>query len=115
MADADAAVDQHQHALGELADHRAELARLQVGRRTVDEDMLCPISCELMKEPVVAADGNTYERVCIEQWFATGARTSPVTNAALTSTHLLPNHTVRRMIAAFLERCRAAGAAPVGT
>ncbi|KAK7231291.1 spectrin binding protein [Aureococcus anophagefferens] len=51
----------------------------------VPEDLLCCISCEIMKDPVSADDGNTYERVCvcIEQWFATGKRTPPRTNEPL--------------------------------
>jgi len=30
--------------------------------------MLCPISCELMRDPVIAADGHTYERAAITRW-----------------------------------------------
>jgi len=50
----------------------------------------------------MAQDGHTYERVCIEEWFETGARTSPQTNEPLASTHLVPNHALRKMIATFL-------------
>ena len=31
---------------------------------------LCPISQEVMAEPVVAADGHSYEKTEIEKWFA---------------------------------------------
>ena len=30
------------------------------------KEFCCPISHELMKDPVVAGDGHTYERSCIE-------------------------------------------------
>ena len=33
---------------------------------TDPKDFCCPISHELMKDPVVAGDGHTYERSCIE-------------------------------------------------
>ena len=60
-----------------------------------------------MKEPYLCVgDSHTYERVAIEQWFATGARTSPTTNERLDNLTLVPNHTVRRLIAAELERRR---------
>ena len=36
-----------------------------------------------MSDPVMAADGYSYERVAIEQWLATGAGTSPKTNELL--------------------------------
>lgn len=39
----------------------------------------CPISMELMRDPVSTADGHCYERASIERWFAQGSRTSPKT------------------------------------
>ena len=67
----------------------------------------CPITCEIMKDPVLCVeDGHTYERVAVEQWFATGARTSPATSQHLESTALAPNHVVRKLIAALLEEHR---------
>jgi hypothetical protein len=32
------------------------------------EELSCPISLELMTDPVVADDGNTYQRAAIEAW-----------------------------------------------
>ena len=64
---------------------------------------MCPIMCEIMKDPVLLMeDGHTYERVALEQWFATGARTSPSTSAELDSLATAPNHTVKKLIAALL-------------
>ena len=69
--------------------------------------MMCPIMCEIMKDPVLLMeDGHTYERVALEQWFATGARTSPSTSAQLDSLATAPNHTVKKLIAALLEEHR---------
>ena len=70
-------------------------------------DLECSITHELMRDPVFAADGNTYERVAIEQWLSTGARTSPTTNEPLENLTLIPNHMARRMITALLEERRA--------
>jgi len=58
---------------------------------------------------VTTCDGHAFERVCIEQWFATGARTSPITNEVLASTTLVPAHALRRLIQNFLESHRSAG------
>ena len=103
----------HQSVLeAELREHRREIARLRISREEVSEDLCCSITCELMKDPVVCVgDGHTYERVAISQWFATGARTSPTTNERLDNLTLVPNHTVRRLIAALLERRRDASGA----
>jgi hypothetical protein len=36
---------------------------------TVDlEELSCPISMQLMTDPVVADDGHTYQRETIEEW-----------------------------------------------
>lgn len=52
-------------------------------------------------EPVVCADGHTYERVAIAEWFATGKLRSPTTNEPLASQLMLPNHAVRRLALSF--------------
>ena len=63
-------------------------------------DGLCPISHALMRDPVIASDGHTYDRSSIEQWLATGSRLSPMTTLPLASTDLIPNILVRQMVAA---------------
>ncbi|XP_057488105.1 U-box domain-containing protein 26-like [Actinidia eriantha] len=58
----------------------------------------CPISLELMCDPVTASTGQTYDRASIESWLATGNTTCPVTRVALTDFTFIPNHTLRRLI-----------------
>ena len=50
---------------------------------------LCPISRELMRDPVTLADGHSYERENIEQWFS-AHNTSPITGAVLANLSLTP-------------------------
>ena len=66
----------------------------------------CPLTLELFCDPVTAADGHTYERVAIEEWLATGSRTSPSTGQPLQSTALIPQFTVKRLVVAFMETRR---------
>ena len=56
--------------------------------------------------PVIAADGHTYERACVEEWFATGKRTSPTTNEPLEHLHLINSHAMKSMISEFLQESR---------
>ena len=42
----------------------------------------CPITAEIMEDPVVIADGKTYERAAIEQWLAR-SNLSPMTGGQL--------------------------------
>jgi hypothetical protein len=62
-----------------------------------------------MEDPVVAADGYTYERDAIAGWLAKSGR-SPMTNETLASPALIPNHTLRSAIKEWLQRHP--GAAP---
>ena len=68
----------------------------QANTALIPPDFICPITQEVMQEPVIALDGHSYERVAIEQWFSSGRRTSPLTNAQMGSSHLTPNHTLRK-------------------
>ncbi|CAE8723234.1 unnamed protein product, partial [Polarella glacialis] len=64
----------------------------------------CPISQDVMKDPVITVDGHTYERKSIEEWFNQGRRTSPLTNLPLDSQELLPNLVMRQAVADFAAR-----------
>lgn len=60
--------------------------------------MVCPITHDIFRDPVVASDGHTYERSAIERWFET-ASTSPVTNETLRNRALHENVLARNLIA----------------
>ena len=67
------------------------------------DEYVCPITQDVMIDPVIAADGHTYERAAIARWFEAGKRTSPKTGGELESTALLPNHIVRRLVLEWRE------------
>ncbi|EOD27361.1 hypothetical protein EMIHUDRAFT_73367, partial [Emiliania huxleyi CCMP1516] len=67
------------------------------GEEEPPDDFVCPITTELMSDPVMAADGHAYERSAIERWLATKS-TSPLTGGALEHPYLTPNHMLRRQI-----------------
>lgn len=62
----------------------------------------CPITHEVMRDPVMTQDGNVYERDAIQEWFRRGHRTSPVTGAELTNLALLPEVPLRRAIEEYM-------------
>ena len=61
------------------------------------DGFVCSISQDIMEDPVVAADGFTYERKQIEAWLE-GHNTSPQTGAALEHKELVPNYNLRALI-----------------
>ena len=67
------------------------------------ESFCCSLTLELMRDPVSTADGHTYERAAIAQWFADGNTTSPKTGAALEHTSLIPNIALRQTIESLSE------------
>ncbi|CAL4905826.1 unnamed protein product [Urochloa decumbens] len=69
----------------------------------IPDEFRCPISLELMKDPVIVATGQTYERVCIEKWLASGHHTCPNTQQRMTNTTLTPNYVLRSLIAQWCE------------
>ncbi|XP_076678965.1 WD repeat, SAM and U-box domain-containing protein 1 isoform X2 [Andrena cerasifolii] len=66
-------------------------------------EFLCPITHEIMKEPVRCSDGFTYERAAINEWFLCGKYTSPMTNESLRDTSFTPNVMLRNTIYTFLH------------
>jgi len=60
-------------------------------------EFCCPISHALFRDPVIAADGFTYERVEIARWFASHD-TSPMTGALVPHTHVVANATLHSII-----------------
>ncbi|XP_044509610.1 E3 ubiquitin-protein ligase PUB24-like [Mangifera indica] len=69
----------------------------------VPEYFTCPISLQIMKDPVTAITGITYDRESIEHWLFKGKNsTCPVTQQPLPpDSDLTPNHTLRRLIQAW--------------
>ena len=57
----------------------------------------CPITAEIMTDPVCTADGFTYERTAIAEWLRTND-TSPSTGVRLACKSLVPNITVRCLL-----------------
>ena len=70
------------------------------GDRGVADGFICPITCLVMRDPVMlTGDGHTYERYAIQQWLNKGKSTSPLTGSAIgDNCQLVPNHAVRKAI-----------------
>ncbi|XP_063174402.1 WD repeat, SAM and U-box domain-containing protein 1 [Candoia aspera] len=69
----------------------------------IPDEFLCPITKELMKEPVIAADGYSYEKEAMENWIIKKRHSSPMTNLPLQRLVLTPNRTLKMAINRWLE------------
>ncbi|KAF7825434.1 U-box domain-containing protein 16 [Senna tora] len=75
------------------------LRRIQPSEIVIPADFRCPISLELMRDPVVVATGQTYDRESIKLWFESGHNTCPKTGQTMAHTELIPNRALKNLMA----------------
>lgn len=68
------------------------------------EEYRCPISLQLMSDPVVIASGQTYERACIEKWFSESHDTCPKSQQKLSHLSVTPNYCIKGLIVSWCEK-----------
>merc|ERR1719447_2592359 len=68
----------------------------------IPSDYICPITKQLMKEPVMAFDGHCYERKAIEDYLQSHQK-SPVTGKKADFSIVFPNHRLRGEIEVFMK------------
>jgi len=71
-------------------------------QESIKKSFECPITRLIIKRPVIAADGHTYDQGALEQWFE-NKKTSPLTGEPIASTKLFPNHHLKSQIEVFMD------------
>eukprot|EP01018_Ginkgo_biloba_P011668 Gb_10871 [translate_table: standard] len=74
-----------------------------LGLNNIQDDLKCPISLDLMRDPVIVATGQTYDRVSITRWIEEGHSTCPKSGQKLLHTNLIPNNALRNLICQWCE------------
>ena len=69
--------------------------------RTTPKSFLCPLTMGVMYDPVLDADGNTYERRALLEWLKEN-RTSPISRQPLNDRMTIPNIALREAIHSFM-------------
>ncbi|KAJ6428922.1 hypothetical protein OIU84_020547 [Salix udensis] len=87
----------------EIDSSEAEKGMIKHRSPVIPDDFRCPISLELMKDPVIVSTGQTYERSCIQKWLDAGHKTCPKTQQTLLHTALTPNYVLKSLIALWCE------------
>lgn len=67
------------------------------------DEYVCPITLCLMKDPVIASDGNTYEREAIEKLIKHKTCKSPITREPINQS-LIPNRNIKKLIDDFIDK-----------
>jgi U-box domain len=69
----------------------------------VPHEFVCPITHEIMKDPLMRRCGLSYEREAIISWLYDHNNACPITRDRLSPRDLVPNSALRRKISAWLE------------
>lgn len=67
------------------------------------QDLLCPITYTLFRDPVIVSSGHTFERTALEQFWQERPLCTPLGGEPLRSSQLLVNWLVRGQVDAWLE------------
>ncbi|KAJ6765621.1 U BOX DOMAIN-CONTAINING [Salix purpurea] len=70
----------------------------------IPHEFLCPITMEIMVDPVIVASGQTYERESIQKWLNSKHRTCPKTGQILDHLSLATNFALRNLILQWCEK-----------
>ncbi|KAJ7957969.1 RING-type E3 ubiquitin transferase [Quillaja saponaria] len=70
----------------------------------IPHEFLCPITLEIMTNPVIVASGQTYESESIQKWFDSNHRTCPKTSQTLAHMSLAPNYALKNLIIQWFEK-----------
>lgn len=60
-------------------------------------NLICSLTMQIMREPVIDSDGNTYEKAAIEDWLRLKG-TSPMTRKPMHVSSLRPNRALKNLI-----------------
>ncbi|GMP69467.1 hypothetical protein CsSME_00028721 [Camellia sinensis var. sinensis] len=64
----------------------------------IPDEFRCPISLDLMRDPVIVASGQTYDRNSIAQWINSGHHTCPKSGQRLIHMALIPNYALKCLV-----------------
>jgi hypothetical protein len=67
------------------------------------DEFRCPISLDLMSDPVIVASGHTYDRASITRWIDAGNQTCFKSGQKLSHLSLIPNYALRSLISQWCE------------
>ncbi|KAL5101833.1 hypothetical protein RYX36_006160 [Vicia faba] len=65
---------------------------------SIPDEFRCPISLDLMRDPVIVSSGHTYDRVSIAEWINSGHNTCPKSGQRLIHTALIPNYALKSLV-----------------
>ncbi|KAJ0394441.1 hypothetical protein P43SY_009664 [Pythium insidiosum] len=96
-------------ASAELGAEREQSTAANSSEQTIQQllDLFqCPLSLEIMQDPVMTPNGDTYEREMIERHLSVNGHFDPMTRVPLTQAQLSPNRALKRLMETLLSEHR---------
>ncbi|KAG7386034.1 STIP1 y and U box-containing protein 1 [Phytophthora boehmeriae] len=91
-------------ALMAYVEHMAACYEKDMYPGEIPDYFMCPISMEIMRDPVTTPNGVSYERRCLEEHLRHNGAIDPLTRKRLTLDMLRPNTSLRSAIQDYLEK-----------
>ncbi|GLT89215.1 hypothetical protein SLE2022_072090 [Rubroshorea leprosula] len=66
--------------------------------QNIPDEFRCPISLDLMRDPVIVASGHSYDRNSIAQWMNSGHYTCPKSGQKLIHMAITPNYALKSLV-----------------
>ena len=70
----------------------------------IPEEFICPLSREIMSDPVTIDDNNNYERKAIMEWFESNGSISPINHNRINKNIIVPNLDLKNRIEEFKKK-----------
>lgn len=74
----------------------------QISGVEIPRQYLCPITTDIMTDPVLCTDGHVYEKTAIQQWLS-AHNTSPITKAVVCRNTIIPCFALKSLIQDFID------------
>ncbi|XP_020114311.1 U-box domain-containing protein 1-like [Ananas comosus] len=65
---------------------------------SIPDEFRCPITLDLMRDPVIVSSGHTYDRSSIARWLDSGRHSCPKSGRRLIHTAVIPNYAVKGLM-----------------
>ncbi|KAG9453563.1 hypothetical protein H6P81_006467 [Aristolochia fimbriata] len=69
----------------------------------IPDEFRCPITLDMMRDPVIISSGHSYDRGAIAEWINSGHHSCPKSGRKLIHTALIPNFALRSLISQWCQ------------
>jgi hypothetical protein len=92
-----------ERSIRELCGVNMREAEASKAMKQIEEELSCPITGTIFKDPFTCSSGHTFERAAIERHLQVSGKKCPLARVQITN-HILPNYALRNVLEKFVEK-----------